>query len=240
MKKVLKNSYTKVLQPFRNGSPKTLQSLKPTLTSALFKKYRNDTMVPEKNFKINLELAYHYLKNVPGDIVECGVWKGGMSAALSEVLGNDRKYFLFDSFEGLPAVKPIDGANAKKWQENVTGEYYFDNCKASIDDADETMKKSNCHYQLFKGWFEDTLPGFHPENGIALLRLDADWYDSTLQCLTYLYPKVVTHGMVLIDDYYTWDGCSRAIHHYLSERNSTARIRHVGDVCYIIKTDESE
>lgn len=205
---------------------------------SLFKKYHDYTMVPEKTFVLNLNLVHQYLKNVEGDVAECGVWKGGMSAALAEILGNNRTYFLLDSFEGLPEVKAIDGIAAKKWQQNTEGEMYYDNCRASITDATKAMSLANCNYEIIQGWFEKTLPVFAPEKKIALLRLDCDWYDSTIICLRNLYPKLVMYGMVLIDDYFAWDGCSRAVHDYLSEIKSTSRIRTFGDVCFIIKTDE--
>lgn len=203
----------------------------------LFKKYKDFTMVPEYLYNINLKLVNHYLKNVEGDVIECGVWKGGMSAGIAEMLGNERKYFLFDSFEGLPEVKEIDGIAAKEWQKNITGEEYYDNCNAPIEYADKAMKESKTDFKLIKGWFKDTLPKHNFENKIALLRLDGDWYDSTMECLKYIYPYIAENGLILIDDYYTWDGCSKAVHDYLSEIKSISRIRNTGAVCYIIKKD---
>lgn len=214
------------------------EEIKPRSIKALFKKYQQFTMVPEKTFAINLELAHQYMQKVGGDVVECGVWKGGMCAALAEILGNERKYFLFDSFEGLPEVKPIDGIAAKQWQQNKEGEMYHDNCRASFEDAEKAISQANCSFEIIKGWFENTLPDFSPENKIALLRLDCDWYDSIIICLRYLYPKLAMNGMLLIDDYFTWDGCSRALHDYLSEIKSTSRIRTIGNVCFIIKKDD--
>jgi len=203
----------------------------------LYNKYYDYTMIPEVNYVINLELADKYVKNIEGDIVECGVWKGGMIAGIAEVLGNNRTYYLFDSFEGLPEVKEIDGEAAKEWQQNITGENYHDNCRAAIEDAETAMKQANCNYRLIKGWFNETLPKFEIHSNIALLRLDGDWYESTMDCLKHLYPRLTERGLLLIDDYFSWDGCSRAVHDYLSEINSISRIRTYGDICYIIKTE---
>src|SRR4051794_29572601 len=83
---------------------------KPELSELqkIFYKFHEFTMIPEKVFIDNLQLCLPY-KNVPGNIVECGVWRGGMIAAVAEKLGNDCSYFLCDSFEGLPPVQDIDG-----------------------------------------------------------------------------------------------------------------------------------
>jgi O-methyltransferase len=83
------------------------------------------------------------------------------------------------------------------------------------------------------------LPHFKSSNEIALLRLDGDWYESTMDCLKYLFPKVVQKGIIIIDDYFTWEGCSKAVHDYLSSIKSTSRIyTSPGGVCYIIKQDQ--
>ena len=84
------------------------------------------------------------------------------------------------------------------------------------------------------GWFEKTLPGVRIDNGIALLRLDADWYESTIACLENLYDQVVPGGIVIVDDYYTWDGCARAVHDFLAHRKVTARVRQwASAICYL-------
>lgn len=204
--------------------------------SRLYQKYRNYTMLPYSIFIDNITLCQKFL--LPkGDIVECGVWKGGMIAALSEVIGNGRIYHLFDSFEGLPEVQEEkDGKWAKKWSEEKSI-WYFDNCRAEEHYAIEAMKLANCrNYKIYKGWFKDTLGLFEGE--IALLRLDADWYDSTYQCLETLYPKVLDGGLIIIDDYYTWEGCIRAVYDYFSFNKITDRIRCTSnDLCYIIKNE---
>ena len=91
-------------------------------------------------------------------------------------------------------------------------------------------------FHLVKGWFSDTLPAFNPPDSIALLRLDGDWYDSTMTCLDSLFDKVAPSGLILLDDYYAWDGCSRALHDFLSRRSAPERIRSLGNICYLRKT----
>jgi O-methyltransferase len=193
-------------------------------------------MIAKPLFIDNLILCDTF-KSIEGDFVECGVWRGGMSGASAEVLGKNRAYYLFDSFEGLPAVKEIDGVAAKKWQNDKSSTYYYDNCTAEMSYAETAMKKSDVIYQLIKGWFNDTLPLFTLTNKIAILRLDGDWYDSTMDCLVNLYPLVAENGLIIIDDYYAWDGCTRAVHDYLSKNDLPVRIHQTKNgVCYIIKT----
>ena len=108
----------------------------------LYAKYTNFTMLPEIIFNDNLQICMEF-KHLEGSIVECGVWRGGMIAAISEIMGSERAYFLFDSFEGLPPAQPIDGVNALNWQKNVKDPKFFDNCKADINFAKNAMKIAN-------------------------------------------------------------------------------------------------
>lgn len=91
-------------------------------------------------------------------------------------------------------------------------------------EAEKAMSLSKAtDVNIVKGWFKDSLPSFLKEEKIALLRLDGDWYESIMDCMELLYPNVVTGGLIIIDDYYTWDGCSRAIHDYLSKNQLADR-----------------
>ena len=93
---------------------------------------------------------------------------------------------------------------------------------------------ANC-FELVKGWFVDTLPEYRSGEPIALLRLDADWYESTMVCLENLFDRVIPGGLIIIDDYYIWDGCSRALHDFMSKRSALERIQSFNGVCYLIK-----
>jgi O-methyltransferase len=237
--------------------PKTMLSPKSTLKSALhflglelikedqevldfsriYEKYGDYTMIPKTTFIKNLKLCNDF-RAIKGNVVECGVWRGGMIAAIAELLGNDRTYYLLDSFEGLPEAQKNDGEAAKQWQEDKEGLMYFDNCKAEVCYAEEAMKLADIkNYQTIKGWFSETLPKFNVNQEISILRLDGDWYDSILKCLNYLYPSVVKGGLIILDDYYVWDGCSRAVHDYLSSNNIPDRICQLDhNNCYIVKS----
>jgi hypothetical protein len=86
---------------------------------------------------------------------------------------------------------------------------------------------------LVPGWFDQTLPSFAPPEPIAILRLDGDWYASTLVALESLWQHLAPGGIVIVDDYYAWDGCSRAVHDFLSRRELTARIVQRHGLCVI-------
>jgi hypothetical protein len=105
---------------------------------SIARKYRGRTMVPATAFVANLRLAA-LVRNIPGDIVECGTWRGGMSAGMADVLGPDRHYRLFDSYEGMPAAQPIDGAAAMAWEKNTSAPEYHNKCRASEAEARQSM-----------------------------------------------------------------------------------------------------
>lgn len=204
------------------------------------RKYSSFTMIHPDTYVRNLALVKQF-RHVPGAVVECGVWKGGMSAGMAEVAGRERPYYLFDSFEGCPQAQAIDGTKAKAWQADKESPIYYNNSSADIGFSQEAMQRAgagNC--TITKGWFEKTLPNFRAAGGIAILRLDGDWYESTLTCLTHLYPQVNRGGVVIIDDYYAFEGCARAVHDYLSREKLGRRIRQLdNDVCYLVVQDEA-
>ena len=201
-----------------------------------YKKFKNYTMIPMLTYIKNLTLL-ESLTLPNGTLVECGSWRGGMVAGIASSLSNLRECYIFDSFQGLPDAKPIDGDSALNWQSDKTSPLYFDNCSADFKDAAVAMSLSgNKNFYIIKGWFEESLSKYPEKRGIAILRLDGDWYESTMECLNMLFPKVVKGGVIIIDDYYTWDGCSKAVHDYLSQAQATERVcQWQGDVAYIIK-----
>jgi O-methyltransferase len=221
------------LNTYRNHL-KSKRELK--VSSRLYSKYKEFTMIPFDHFHTNIKLLSEVI-NVTGSVVECGVWRGGMIASMAEVLGNTRRYLLFDSFEGLPRPKPIDGKAALEWQNNKEGAFYFDNCKAEIEFAQLAMRMADVKTADFiKGWFAETIPNYKEIEQIAVLRLDCDWYDSVMTCLEKFFPHVSNGGLILIDDYFTWDGCALAVHDYLSKNKLPYRIQTLdGQLAYIKK-----
>lgn len=194
-------------------------------------------MIPRKRYLDNLALGSQ-IASIEGAIVECGVWRGGMIAGLARTLGPERTYVLLDSFEGLPKAQAIDGPAALQWQSDTSASAYLDNCSAELAEATAAMKLAGIEdADMRKGWFEDTVPRFAAElPNIALLRLDGDWYDSTMTCLVHLFPLVATGGLIIIDDYGTYDGCNRALHRYLANADRPQPIRSTpSGVAYIRK-----
>src|SRR5690606_37626477 len=132
-----------------------------------------------------------------------------------------------------------DGRVANEWQRGVHGNNY-DNCRASLEEFTATLAMTGrpaSSFEIRKGWFSDTLPGIAPPP-IAVLRLDVDFYSSTLECLEAFWPAVVPGGIVIIDDYDVFAGCTRAVHEHLSTVGASEAIRRsaVGDVTYIIRS----
>ncbi len=180
-------------------------------------------------------------ENFRGDIVECGVWRGGCAFAMllaqKALFGQVKKpVWMFDSFQGLPPAGKADGLAALNYQRDVNSPTYFDNCSASIEDVRQAARSlglvEGAEFHLVEGWFDATVPvavNRLDEVGIALLRLDGDWYESTKVCLDHFAPLVATNGVVIIDDYLAWDGCVRAVHEYLVTNDLPYRIRTVGD-----------
>lgn len=223
MKKIIKKIYYKIYPNIEN------QKLE-----LIYRKFKDFTMIDKLSFFDNLILC-NTINSIDGCIVECGVWRGGMIAAAFEYSQTKRVSILFDSFEGLPDVQANDGKAAKEWQDTNNG-VGLDNCKAEISFAEKAMELSGSKkHQIVKGWFDVTTGTTKIDEPIAILRLDGDWYDSTMVCLENLYPKVIENGLIIIDDYHAWDGCSRAVHDYLSKNNLPLRISQTKNgVCYIV------
>lgn len=194
------------------------------------------TMVHESGVEFTMQRVVDLVGgSVPGALVECGVWRGGCSLAMllaqRAAFGEVRRpVYLFDSFKGLPCAEEIDGHLALEWQKG-NSETFFDNCTATDAEVQSTLENFGFRkgdYHIVKGWFDETVPAFAQclaEDGISLLRLDGDWYKSTIVCLEHLEPLVSVGGVVLIDDYYAWDGCARAVHDYLSRKDVPYRIK---------------
>ena len=206
-------------------------------------RYRHLTLIGRRLYIGNLDLVARTLEKpdlAGGAIVECGCWKGGMACGLLEIADGPRAFHFFDSFEGLPPAKAIDGQSAIDWQADTEADNYYDNNRADEEPFRkqvESVARSDQRLHIHKGWFDDTLSSFPDDQPIAVLRLDGDWYDSTMTCLTTLFDRVMPGGVVIIDDYLTWDGCTRAVHDFLSARKAPEGLRQsrFGGVHYIVK-----
>lgn len=165
---------------------------------------------------------------IEGDIVECGVWKGGsiMAAALKllELQSTHRDLWLYDTFSGMSDPTSVDrdihGCSAESQLANadartaVAAFSPLEEVKKSMESTGYPSKR----IRYVSGKVEDTLPSSIPEK-IAVLRLDTDWYESTRHELIYLYPRLSPGGVLIIDDYGHWDGSRRAVDEYFSDHN---------------------
>ena len=176
-------------------------------------------------------VKYVSVNNIPGAIVECGVWRGGsVMAAAYALIGlqqTSRDLYLFDTFEGMsePTEKDImfDGQSAadilrnSERKEGVDSYWCFESQESVARNVASTgYPREQLH--LVKGKVEDTIPKHAPEQ-IALLRLDKDWYESTAHELFHLYPRVSPNGIVIIDDYGHWQGARRAVDEYFAKQS---------------------
>lgn len=183
----------------------------------------DNTMCSEKRIQtLDSCLKRVIQNNIPGHIVECGTWKGGLAALMLQyVLDHklNKLIFIYDTFEGMPEPGDKDHPEAlRRYNEKKDGEY-SDWCRAGMEEVRNTLRQVSGTYSdhcyLVPGKVEDTLEEFGP-NTIALCRLDTDWYSSTKKEMEVLYPKVVKGGYIIVDDYSDWPGCKLAVDEYLS------------------------
>lgn len=174
-------------------------------------------------------VRYIVANRIPGDIVECGVWKGGSMMAVAHTLialgDAARALHLFDTFEGMPPPSDKDVAITGESAERLMArsdprdpESVW--CVASLEEVRTALLGTGydpARVRFVKGRVEETLPAEAPER-IALLRLDTDWYESTKHELEHLYPRLVRGGVLIVDDYGHWSGAKRAVDEYLENQ----------------------
>lgn len=175
--------------------------------------------------------AIDYLtkNNIEGDIVECGVWRGGSTMAAIDTLiknkSTDRKIYLYDTFEGMSSPGQYDvktgghsgvGKTAEELYKTATPDDFIW-CYSSLDEVKSNIGSLNYPEEkifYIKGMIENTIPATIPQK-IALLRLDTDFYESTAHELDHLYPLLVRSGVIIIDDYGDWKGARKAVDEYI-------------------------
>lgn len=175
-------------------------------------------------------VRYLVRNDIPGDIVECGVWRGGsmmlVALELCRLQQHQRNLYLFDTFQGMPApsVHDISYSHtiaAAKFDRLKSSDDGSDWCYASLDDVRQAMSTTKYpaeRIHFVQGKVEETIP-IHAPDRIALLRLDTDWYESTKHELEHLYPRLVPGGVLLIDDYGHWQGCQKAVDEYFANQH---------------------
>ena len=183
----------------------------------------------EPSWALYKSIEYIVKHQIPGDIVECGVWRGGamLLAALALIHFGDtsRKIYLYDTFAGMPRPGEHDcrwdGVSALPTWESYAAKGKTMGFGGTVEMVRHVLRTS--HYPeenlvFVEGMVEDTIPATKPER-ISLLRLDTDFYDSTLHELTHLYPDLVSGGVLIIDDYGYFQGSRLATDKYIADHN---------------------
>lgn len=197
----------------------------------IYKKVRPYTMTSQERI-ISLCEAVKYVQDnhIDGDIVECGVWKGGSMMAVAETLSMTgdmcRNLYLFDTFEGMPPpiendvdITGVTAKNLLHHSDQERDESVW--CRATLDIVKNALGNTNypnenIHY--IKGMIENTIPYSAPDK-IALLRLDTDWYESTKHGMEHLFPRLSKGGVLIIDDYGHWQGARKAVEEYIENND---------------------
>jgi O-methyltransferase len=201
----------------------------------------------ERMHSLHSAVEYVLANSIPGDFVECGVWRGGSSMMMAKTLlkskVTDRHIYLYDTFEGMPMPTPKDVDHRGNPAEKIMFE------KNSLADkmnsvwclADLKDVKTNLSSTLYpeeklhfvEGKVEMTIPRTVPEK-IALLRLDTDWYESTYHELVHLYPLLERAGVLILDDYGHWQGAKEAVDRYFIEKKIPIFLNRIDDTGRIV------
>lgn len=195
----------------------------------------------ERLYALIEAVKYVVQHNIPGDLVECGVWKGGSMMAVAETLlklgVSDRKLYLYDTFAGMTAPTDED----KDMEEQSASELLIKDANhkkesvvwafATIDEVKNNISTINypsANIHFVKGDVLKTIPATMPGQ-IALLRLDTDWYESTRHEMEHLYPKLCSKGVLIIDDYGFWKGSRKAVDEYISNHKIPLLLNRIDD-----------
>lgn len=233
----MKNFIRKILQRFGYDIIKLNQSVLTSLPDfedlhkSVFDKVKDFTMTsPERIYTLIEAVKYVESNNIAGDIVECGVWKGGSMMAVAETLKNlkntSRVLYLYDTFEGMSEPTEHDktyyGESASALLEtdhnkekNLVWAY---STLEAVQQAMNSTGYPSGNIKYVKGKVEDTIPNIISQK-IAVLRLDTDWYESTYHELIYLFPLLVQGGVLILDDYGHWQGARKAVDEYVAKNN---------------------
>ena len=224
---VRKAGFDVVRHPSRGPIPVPIGS--PTadaFSRDVFEQVAPFTMTSERRVHALVRAVEYVVRSdVPGSLIECGVWRGGSSMAVALTLSalgvRDRDLFLFDTFEGmtLPTERDtrFDGVPAAALLEGDHAEVY--RCCADLDEVEENL--AACEFprerlHFVKGPVEETIPEHAPDL-IALARLDTDWFESTMHELEHVYPRLANGAVLIIDDYGCWQGARQACDTFFGE-----------------------
>lgn len=180
----------------------------------------------ERIYALVQAVRYVCSRPISGDIVECGVWKGGSMAAVAMTLlqlnEHTRDLYLFDTFEGMPEPTSRDVDYMGQAASDVLARDHGFKCTNAPLEQVRTVLYATGYPQerihFVQGRVEDTIPSSAPDS-VALLRLDTDWYGSTKHELVHLFPRLSSAGVILIDDYGHWKGAREACDEYFAKNH---------------------
>ncbi|MFE5028782.1 TylF/MycF/NovP-related O-methyltransferase [Streptomyces sp. NPDC056656] len=194
---------------------------------AIIRAVKPYTMTSPERLNAFILATRHIVRhNIPGDIVECGVWRGGSMQACAKTLlsqgDTERGLYLFDTYEGMTPPTEEDLRRDGKSAGELLAAQGKDRpiwAVATLDDVKSGFQgvpypADRLHF--VQGRVEDTVPRQAPEQ-ISILRLDTDWYASTKHELDHLYDRLVPGGVLLIDDYGYWQGSRQAVDEFLEK-----------------------
>ncbi len=190
------------------------------------------TMIGSKrlrNLRMVMEDVIHAA--IPGDFVETGVWRGGASIYARAIMAayevSDRKVICCDSFEGLPAPNEV------RYPADCGSPFHqFSELAVSLDEVKSNFNEFDlldAQVLFLKGWFSETMPKV-PSKQIAVLRLDGDMYQSTIDPLLHLYDRIPNGGWVIVDDYHMVPAAKQAVEDFLESRNEKQNFREIDGV----------
>lgn len=162
-------------------------------------------------------------EEVPGDVIECGVCNGGTAALLARSATHsrlNRTVWLLDSFQGMPETTSEDGEAAKAQIGKEVGD------PGRVRKVLEEVGANMSRVRIVPGWFQDTFPSVSASR-IALLNVDADWYESVKLCLETFYDRVMVGGFISFDDYGHWPGCRKAVDEFFQSRQLPYKLQQV-------------
>jgi O-methyltransferase len=239
IKRLVRQAGFEIVRYKPDDKPASLRDL-TDWENAIVQSVRPFTLTSEERIAALLNAVGYVVKhNVPGDIVECGVWRGGsmMAVALALLQHGDssRHLYLYDTFDGMsePTTHDhsFDGLSAQSQLENDPSGW----CLSPIEDVRTNVLSTGYPEEklhFIKGKVEETLPSMRP-NCLSLLRLDTDWYESTKHELIHLFPLLDPCGLLIIDDYGHWQGAQKAVDEYLAERKLNVYLHRVDYTCRV-------
>jgi O-methyltransferase len=191
----------------------------------LFRKIHPYTLTShERVFALREAVRYVVSAGIQGDIVECGVWRGGSMLVIAHTLlaldAADRELWMYDTFTEMPPPGPEDHLVFGGWAGDLYDEFKANEFYANIPVEQvrallESVGYPAARMHFEKGMVEDTIPAQAPD-AIALCRLDTDLYASTAHEMTHLFPRISAGGVLIIDDYGHFLGAKKAVDEYFA------------------------